>query len=34
LKLVRSLVYKPGLCAVLTYPEGAKLRVIGSLELS
>jgi selenocysteine-specific translation elongation factor len=34
LKLDKSLVYKPGSRAVLTYPEGAKLRVIGSLELS
>ena len=34
LKLDKSLVYKPGSRAVLTYPEGAKLRVVGALELS
>jgi len=34
LKLERSLVYKPGSRALLTYPEGSKLRVIGALELS
>jgi selenocysteine-specific translation elongation factor len=34
LKLEKSLVYKPGSQAVLTYPEGSKLRVIGALELS
>jgi hypothetical protein len=27
------LVYRPGAKAVLTYPEGGKLRVVGTVEL-
>jgi selenocysteine-specific translation elongation factor len=34
LKLDKTLVYKPGARAVLTYPEGGKLRVLGTIELS
>lgn len=33
LKLDKMLVYKPGARAVMTYPEGGKLRVVGSIEL-
>jgi selenocysteine-specific translation elongation factor len=33
LKLDKMLVFKPGARAVLTYPEGSKLRVVGSIEL-
>ncbi len=33
LKLDKMLVYKPGARAVMTYPEGSKLRVVGSIEL-
>jgi selenocysteine-specific translation elongation factor len=33
LKLDKMLVYRPGARAVLTYPEGGKLRVIGAIEL-
>lgn len=33
LKLDKTLVYRPGARVVLTYPEGGKLRVVGSLEL-
>jgi selenocysteine-specific translation elongation factor len=33
-KLDKTLVYKPGARAVLTYPEGGKLRVLGTVELS
>lgn len=34
LKLDKTLIYKPGARAVLTYPEGGKLRVLGTIELS
>ncbi len=34
LKLDKTLVYRPGARAVLTYPEGGKLRVLGTIELS
>lgn len=34
LALDKMLVYKPGAKAVLTYPEGGKLRVAGTIELS
>lgn len=34
LKLDKKLVYRPGVRAVLTYPEGGKLRVVGTVELS
>jgi selenocysteine-specific translation elongation factor len=34
LKLDKTFVYKPGTRAVLTYPEGGKLRVLGTMELS
>jgi hypothetical protein len=27
------LVYRPGATAVLTYPEGGKLRVVGTINL-
>ncbi len=33
LKLEKMLVYLPGAKAVLTYPEGGKLRVVGTIEL-
>lgn len=33
LKLDKMLVYRPGARAVLTYPEGGKLRVVGSIVL-
>ncbi|HNX39341.1 MAG TPA: EF-Tu/IF-2/RF-3 family GTPase [Methanothrix sp.] len=33
LKLDKMLVYRPGARAVLTYPEGGKLRVAGTIEL-
>lgn len=33
LKLDKTLVYRPGAKGVLTYPEGGKLRVIGSIDL-
>lgn len=33
LKLDKTLVYKPGARAVMTYPEGSKLRVVGSIKL-
>ncbi len=33
LKLDKMLVYRPGARAVLTYPEGGKLRVVGTVEL-
>jgi len=33
LKLDKILVYRPGAKAVLTYPEGGKLRVLGTIEL-
>ncbi|MDD4161005.1 MAG: EF-Tu/IF-2/RF-3 family GTPase [Methanothrix sp.] len=33
LKLDKMLVYRPGARAVLTYPEGGKLRVVGTIEL-
>lgn len=33
LKLDKMLVYRPGSRAVLTYPEGGKLRVVGTIEL-
>jgi len=33
LKLDKMLVYRPGAKAVLTYPEGGKLRVVGTIEL-
>jgi len=32
-KLDKMLVYRPGSKAVLTYPEGGKLRVVGTLDL-
>jgi hypothetical protein len=34
LKLDKVLVYRPGAKAVLTYPEGGKLRVVGTIVLS
>jgi len=34
LKLDKALIYKPGTRAVLTYPEGGKLRVLGTIDLS
>ena len=33
LKLDKMLVFRPGAKAVLTYPEGAKLRVVGTISL-
>jgi selenocysteine-specific translation elongation factor len=33
LKLDKMLVYRPGTRAVLTYPEGGKLRVVGTIDL-
>jgi selenocysteine-specific translation elongation factor len=33
LKLDKTLVYRPGARGVLTYPEGSKLRVVGTIEL-
>lgn len=33
LKLDKMLVYRPGAKAVLTYPEGGKLRVVGTIQL-
>lgn len=33
LKLDKMLVYRPGARAVLTYPEGGKLRVVGAIAL-
>ncbi len=33
LKLDKMLVYRPGARAVLTYPEGSKLRVVGTIDL-
>jgi selenocysteine-specific translation elongation factor len=33
LKLDKMLVYRPGAKAVLTYPEGGKLRVVGTIDL-
>jgi selenocysteine-specific translation elongation factor len=33
LKLDKKLVYRPGARAVLTYPEGGKLRVVGTIDL-
>jgi len=33
LKLDKVLIFRPGAKAVLTYPEGAKLRVVGTIEL-
>ncbi|MFB3765592.1 MAG: EF-Tu/IF-2/RF-3 family GTPase [Methanotrichaceae archaeon] len=33
LNLDKMLVYKPGAKAVITYPEGGKLRVVGTIEL-
>ena len=33
LKLDKMLVYRPGAKAVLTYPEGGKLRVLGTIDL-
>lgn len=33
LKLDKMLIYKPGAHAVMTYPEGGKLRVVGTIEL-
>ena len=33
LKLDKMLVFRPGARAVLTYPEGAKLRVVGTVDL-
>ncbi len=33
LKLDKMLVYQPGAKAVLTYPEGGKLRVVGTVDL-
>lgn len=33
LKLDKMLVFRPGARAVLTYPEGGKLRVVGTVEL-
>jgi len=33
LKLDKVLVYRPGAKAVLTYPEGGKLRVVGTIDL-
>lgn len=33
LKLDKMLVYRPGVRAVLTYPEGGKLRVVGAIVL-
>ena len=32
-KLDKMLVYRPGARAVLTYPEGGKLRVVGTIDL-
>jgi selenocysteine-specific translation elongation factor len=32
-KLDKMLVYRPGTRAVLTYPEGGKLRVVGTIDL-
>jgi selenocysteine-specific translation elongation factor len=34
LKLDKMLVFRPGARAVLTYPEGGKLRVVGTIDLS
>jgi hypothetical protein len=34
LALDKMLIYKPGARAVLTYPEGGKLRVAGTIDLS
>ncbi len=33
IKLDKMLVYRPGTRAVLTYPEGGKLRVVGTIDL-
>jgi selenocysteine-specific translation elongation factor len=33
IKLDKMLVYRPGAKAVLTYPEGGKLRVVGTIDL-
>lgn len=33
LKLDKMLIYKPGAHAIMTYPEGGKLRVVGTIEL-
>ena len=33
LKLDKILIYKPGAKAIMTYPEGGKLRVVGTIEL-
>ena len=33
MKLDKMLVYRPGSRAVLTYPEGGKLRVVGTIDL-
>ena len=33
LKLDKMLIYKPGAKAIITYPEGGKLRVVGTIEL-
>jgi selenocysteine-specific translation elongation factor len=33
LKLDKMLVFKPGVRAILIYPEGSKLRVVGTIEL-
>jgi selenocysteine-specific translation elongation factor len=33
LKLEKMLIYRPGAKAVLTYPEGGKLRVVGTIDL-
>jgi hypothetical protein len=33
LALDKMLVFKPGALAVLTYPEGGKLRVVGTIGL-
>jgi len=34
LKLDKMLVFRPGARAVLTYPEGGKLRVVGTIDLA
>jgi len=33
LKLDKMLIFRPGAKAVLTYPEGGKLRVVGTIDL-
>jgi len=32
-KLDKMLIYRPGSRGVLTYPEGGKLRVVGTIDL-